>query len=180
MSLKKIKGIVIIDEIEKHLHPLLQRQIIDHLHTKFENIQFIISTHSPLCISGTADIGDYDAPLYKIFCSYDKDKLSAGLQEYEIPRGLRYDQILVDYFRLPSTINIKLQNKVDTIRDLLMKNQLNPDDRKKLSRLKEELKKESPLLAEREEDRRDEIETRKLTERLREQLIKDGLLDDND
>lgn len=180
LSLKEIKGIVIIDEIEKHLHPLLQRQIIEHLHTKFEKIQFIISTHSPLCVSGTADIGEYDAPRYKIFCSYDKDEATSGLDEYAIPRGLRYDQILIDYFRLPSTINRKLQEKVDTLRALFMKEDLKPDERKKLKRLDKELKKEAPLLAERENDRIAEKETRKLTEELRAQLIKDGLIDDKD
>lgn len=180
LSLKEIKGIVIIDEIEKHLHPLLQRQIIAHLHTKFEKIQFIISSHSPLCVSGTADIGEYDTPRYKIFCSYDKDEVTSGLVEYEIPRGLRYDQILIDYFKLPSTINRKLQEKVDTLRALFMKNDLEPDEREKLKHLDEELKKEAPLLAEREEDRIAEKETRKLTEELKSQLIKDGLLNDKD
>jgi predicted ATPase len=181
LSLKEIKGIVIIDEIEKHLHPLLQRQIIEHLHTKFEKIQFIISTHSPLCVSGTADIGEYDAPRYKIFCSYDKDEATSGLDEYEIPRGLRYDQILIDYFRLPSTINIKLQEKVDTLRTLLMKKKdSKPYDKEELKSLDEDLKKEAPLLAEGVEDRIAEKETRKITEELRAQLIKDGLIDDKD
>lgn len=166
LSLKEIKGIVIIDEIEKHLHPLLQRQIIEHLHAKFEKIQFIISTHSPLCVSGTADIGEYDAPRYKIFCSYGKDEATSGLEEYEIPRGLRYDQILIDYFRLRSTINIKLQKKVDTLRDLFMKKDLEDDEREELKVLDEELKKEAPLLAEGVKDRISEKETRKITEEL--------------
>ena len=147
LSLDDINGIVIIDEIEKHLHPLLQRQIIGHLHQKFKNIQFSISTHSPLCVSGTADIGKYDAPRYKIYCSYEKCEMASGLKELGIPQGLRYDQILVDYFRLPSTINIKLQEKVDTLRDLFMKEKLTPEEIEKLKRLDEELKKEAPLLA---------------------------------
>ena len=40
-------GIVLIDEIELHLHPLWQRKIVAVLHQTFPNIQFIISTHSP-------------------------------------------------------------------------------------------------------------------------------------
>ncbi len=181
LSLKEIKGIVIIDEIEKHLHPLLQRQIIEHLYKKFKNIQFIISTHSALCISGTADIGEYDTPHYKIFCSYDKDVTTCGIDEHEIPRGLRYDQILVDYFKLPSTINIKLQKKVDRLRYLIMKGKdLGDKGKEELEQLSKELKKQVPYLAEREEDRIAEKETRKLTDKLREQLIEDGLIDDTD
>lgn len=178
LSLDEISGIVIIDEIEKHLHPLFQRRIIKHLHDKFPKIQFIISTHSALCVSGTADIGEHDAPLYKIFCSYDKDATTCGIDEREIPRGLRYDQILIDYFRLPSTINIKLQEKVDALRGLLMKKKLSAADKEKLDQLDKELKKEAPLLAERESDRLAEKKTREITAQLRERLIRDGLIDD--
>ncbi|WP_144596742.1 AAA family ATPase [Bacillus cereus] len=41
------QGIVFIDEIELHLHPAWQREIIQRLENVFPNIQFIISTHSP-------------------------------------------------------------------------------------------------------------------------------------
>ena len=44
-------GIVLIDEIELHLHPRWQRQIIPALRNTFPNIQFIITTHSPQVLS---------------------------------------------------------------------------------------------------------------------------------
>lgn len=44
-------GIVLIDEIELHLHPRWQRQIISALRNTFPNIQFIITTHSPQVLS---------------------------------------------------------------------------------------------------------------------------------
>lgn len=40
-------GVVLIDEIEQHLHPKWQRTIIGNLRRTFPNIQFIVSTHSP-------------------------------------------------------------------------------------------------------------------------------------
>ena len=43
--------IVLIDEIELHLHPKLQRKIIPSLKNTFPNCQFIITTHSPQVIS---------------------------------------------------------------------------------------------------------------------------------
>lgn len=55
-DLSVLEGIVIIDEIEKHLHPRLQHNIISHLKQAFPKIQFIITTHSPLCVSGVADV----------------------------------------------------------------------------------------------------------------------------
>src|SRR5699024_2167136 len=44
-------GVVIIDEIELHLHPTWQQTIIDSLLKIFPNMQFIITTHSPQVIS---------------------------------------------------------------------------------------------------------------------------------
>ena len=44
-------GIVIIDEIELHLHPRWQQEIVINLQTTFPNIQFIITTHSPQVLS---------------------------------------------------------------------------------------------------------------------------------
>lgn len=44
-------GIVLIDEIEMHLHPSWQRNIIPALKKVFPNVQFIVTTHSPQIIS---------------------------------------------------------------------------------------------------------------------------------
>jgi predicted ATP-binding protein involved in virulence len=44
-------GVVLIDEIELHLHPKWQREIIPALTRTFQNCQFIITTHSPQVIS---------------------------------------------------------------------------------------------------------------------------------
>lgn len=46
-------GIVIIDEIEKHLHPIWQQTIFENLKAAFPNMQFIVSTHSPLVLTCT-------------------------------------------------------------------------------------------------------------------------------
>ena len=45
------EGIVLIDEIDLHLHPAWQRMIVPRLREVFPNVQFIISTHSPQVIS---------------------------------------------------------------------------------------------------------------------------------
>lgn|GEM_PF-851729 len=44
------ESIVLIDEIELHLHPKWQRQIVDNLVTTFPRCQFIVTTHSPQVI----------------------------------------------------------------------------------------------------------------------------------
>jgi predicted ATP-binding protein involved in virulence len=47
----KGNGIVLIDEIELHLHPEWQRQILPKLTSTFSNCQFIVTTHSPQIVS---------------------------------------------------------------------------------------------------------------------------------
>lgn len=52
-------GVVLIDEIELHLHPQWQRQIIPALTTTFPNCQFIFTTHSPQVLSHIKPEGIY-------------------------------------------------------------------------------------------------------------------------
>ena len=51
-SLKEISGIVIIDEIDSHLHVDLQYNVLPALIQLFPNIQFILTSHSPLFLLG--------------------------------------------------------------------------------------------------------------------------------
>lgn len=46
----KTPGIVLIDEIDMHLHPNWQKRIVDDLKNTFPNIQFIATTHSPFIV----------------------------------------------------------------------------------------------------------------------------------
>lgn len=51
-NLADIKGIVIIDEIDSNLHTIHQKEVLPRLISSFPNVQFIISTHSPLFLLG--------------------------------------------------------------------------------------------------------------------------------
>lgn len=51
-DLSNIKGIVVIDEIELHLHPSMQADVLPKLIELFPKVQFIITTHSPLFLLG--------------------------------------------------------------------------------------------------------------------------------
>ncbi|WP_287085136.1 AAA family ATPase [Blautia sp. LMAG:89] len=54
-SRDQIMGIVLIDEIDLHLHPKWQWNVIDALQKTFAGVQFIIATHSPIVISASKD-----------------------------------------------------------------------------------------------------------------------------
>lgn len=64
------EGIVLIDEIELHMHPSWQRLILSVLRSTFPNIQFVITTHSPQVL------GELDASykIYKLNASENEEK----------------------------------------------------------------------------------------------------------
>lgn len=51
---KKTPGIVLIDEVDQHLHPSWQRRIIDDLRRTFPEVQFFCTTHSPLIVQSVS------------------------------------------------------------------------------------------------------------------------------
>lgn len=62
-SIKDLKGIVLVDEIDLHLHPKWQRIVVKKLRSIFPNVQFIFTTHSPTIVQGASD----DAILYRVY-----------------------------------------------------------------------------------------------------------------
>lgn len=75
-------GIVLIDEIDLHLHPSWQRDIIARLTKTFPNCQFILTTHSPLVISDCKNILVYsidDGAVVEVPSQYGQDANSVLL-----------------------------------------------------------------------------------------------------
>ena len=88
-------GVVLIDEIEIHLHPRWQRKVLPALINTFPNIQFITSTHSPQVLSGVkaeSIILLKDFKQYSIHSTLGKDTNSI-LAEMEVDEGPYSDQI---------------------------------------------------------------------------------------
>lgn len=55
VSLPEIIGVVLIDEVDKHLHIKLQKEVLPELFNLFPNVQFIVSSHSPFLSMGLAE-----------------------------------------------------------------------------------------------------------------------------
>ena len=80
----ELEGIVLIDEIDAHLHISLQRIILPFFTNAFPNIQFIVTTHSPFVITST----DEDTAVYDLSTNqYIQDDLSLYSNE-AIIKGL--------------------------------------------------------------------------------------------
>lgn len=60
ISPDELNGIVIIDEIDAHLHISLQKKILSFLTSAYKNIQFIVTTHSPFVVMSVNDAVIYD------------------------------------------------------------------------------------------------------------------------
>ena len=58
--LSEITGLVVIDEIDIHLHPTLQHNIVPQLIKLFPKVQFIVSSHSPLFLLGMEETFEAD------------------------------------------------------------------------------------------------------------------------
>ena len=54
------EGVVLVDEIDLHLHPEWQQRILRDLQNIFPNVQFIVSTHSPFVINSIENAIIYD------------------------------------------------------------------------------------------------------------------------
>ena len=51
-----VAGVAIIDEIDQHLHPELEKVVLGRFIETFPNLQFIVSTHSPLVLTGISTL----------------------------------------------------------------------------------------------------------------------------
>lgn len=69
-------GVVLIDEVDLHLHPSWQRSLCDRLIETFPHCQFMLTTHSPLVISDCKNVLAYilnDGELRKLPSQYGQD-----------------------------------------------------------------------------------------------------------
>lgn len=52
------EGLAIIDEIDLHLHPELEKEVLNVFHSVFPGVQFIVSTHSPMVLTNLKSDGE--------------------------------------------------------------------------------------------------------------------------
>ncbi len=157
---KELAGIVLMDELEQHLHPSWQRKIISLLHQQFPRTQFIATSHSPLCASGLADLPDENCCLV----GFERAGEEGPVTNYNIPplRGLRADQVLRSRaFGLPETRNPAIQKRLEEFQNLLLKGPSNDEEKVRLEKLRKIIEDEVPGLAESEENRAHEKQLRK-------------------
>ncbi|RYE20801.1 MAG: hypothetical protein EOP45_10485 [Sphingobacteriaceae bacterium] len=125
-------AIVLIDEIDLHLHPLWQQDIMANLSKHFPNIQFIASAHSPLMVQAAVDSN------YAVLKFQDENVHINN--EPEGIDGWRIDQILTsDLFGLKSARGTAYNKLVAQREALLIKPKLTKQEKADLTTLTEKL-----------------------------------------
>jgi predicted ATPase/5-methylcytosine-specific restriction endonuclease McrA len=96
-NLEQAEALVLIDELETHLHPRWKMQVMTSLRKVFPRVQFIVTTHDPLCLRGMDD-GEV------MVLQRDHAGYIHALEGLPSVKGMTAEQLLTsDYFGLAST-----------------------------------------------------------------------------
>lgn len=121
----KKEGIVLIDEIETHLHLELQKIIMPFLTKTFPNVQFIVTTHSPFVLSSMENAVAFDL---------EHQEAIEDLTDYS------YSSLAEGYFGVRSESNT-VRTRLDELTMLLSKEKLSSSEQVSVKILVEELDK---------------------------------------
>jgi predicted ATP-binding protein involved in virulence len=132
------RAIVIIDELDAHLHPSWQQRIAGLLRKNFPNVQFIISAHSPLLVAGCG-IGEVSVmrkkdSRFEIETIEDRDFVGAKAEDiYNQVFGINdgEDEIFLEHSRLAA----KNHDNRPKIAELRAKDQLTSEEELELRQL---------------------------------------------
>ena len=107
-------GVVLIDELDIHLHPTWQREIATLFRTQFPNLQFIVATHSPLIVAGAGS----DSVTYK----FELEDGKAQVSRVDNQTFKSVEKVLTgDAFELPSPFSPEAQTMLDEYDALMEK-----------------------------------------------------------
>lgn len=111
------EGIVLIDELGTHLHPRWKMRIVKSLRNAFPKLQFIVTTHEPLCLRGLSE-GEV------IVLTKDENENIKSINELPDPSKFRVDQLLTSpFFGLSSAISPETEEIFNEYYKLLAKDE---------------------------------------------------------
>lgn len=132
-SMAAAEGVVLIDEIGAHLHPRWQMRVTGLLRETFPRMQFVATTHDPLCLRGLRD-GEV------VVLREHKERVYALHSELPPVEGLAVDQLLTsEHFGLSSTLDPEVQEDFERYYELLAKRRRSAAEQKELDELSERL-----------------------------------------
>lgn len=139
------QGIVLIDELETHLHIELQKKIFPFLTKFFPKIQFIVTTHSPYILNSISNAKAYDLER-----QVELDNLS----------GFSSDDLAEGYFEADA-YSEELKNSLNRYEELCLRNDLTEDERAERAEIRIKFKNISTELSGVAKERFEDIERRR-------------------
>ena len=132
------EGLVIIDEIEAHLHPRWTQQIVTRLRACFPRMVFLITTHDPLCLHGLRR----EEIVRLMMDTSDRSDAPQTVTDTDLPdlAALRADQILTSsYFGLATTRSEMVVARTGRYHALLHRHDRTPDEEAEFLILEEQI-----------------------------------------
>ena len=139
------QGIVLIDELETHLHIELQKKIFPFLTKFFPKIQFIVTTHSPYILNSISNAKAYDLER-----QVELDNLS----------GFSSDDLAEGYFEADAYSD-ELKNSLNRYEELCFRKDLTEDERAERAEIRIRFKNISSELSGAAKERFEDIERRR-------------------
>jgi hypothetical protein len=119
-STENFEGMVLLDELEVHLHPEWKMNVVSDLRSMFPHLQFVVTTHDPLCLRGL-ERGEIHL--------LRRDELDeVVVEQIDVPPGLDADEILTgQWFGLTTTLDRAVESDLLEYQRLRMEGR-RPDD----------------------------------------------------
>ena len=128
-------GILIIDEVDAHLHPSWQRRVIPTITSHFPNLQIFCSTHSPLMLAG---LREGQVHLLKLD---EHGKITASRNESDII-GWTADEILRNFLDVPNPTDIITAAHITRLQELRRQETLSDSETRELEQLRQTVSRE--------------------------------------
>lgn len=107
----EITGVILLDEVDLHLHPTWQRTILQSVENLFPNIQFIVTTHSPFVVQSAKKE-------CLIALEMEKGSDNVIVVDKNITSELSYNAIVREIFNIRFPFSRELEQKMDEFRQL--------------------------------------------------------------
>ena len=124
-------AVVLIDEIDLHLHPRWQRTIMKQFSTHFPNVQFVATTHSPLMITSMTDVN--------VAVLSQTDDHVVIENDPQVVESWRFDQTLVNLFGLETARSARIEALMKERETLLQETPLSARDEERLQHIADEM-----------------------------------------
>lgn len=113
-------GVVLIDEVDLHLHPDWQSDILPNLRKVFPKCQFFVTTHSPFVVSDVDSFGKNDTFV----------RLENGIPDVidENTYGMSVEDILVEYFKVKTLRNKDIMERQQRVWGFLRRGDVESED----------------------------------------------------